>query len=263
MTKQPREGEPCPCSSRSRAGLPDSALRQWQGAYPGNMAGMKGAGFARTSATRAPSPEKSSAGLSSFSLRVLSKWDRSRLVGSLASSTSSGGKDKETRYCWSWWRGTRTGAHTSCCWGEGFGERAHPEPAAPLRTRHPPALAHRSLSVLQMLLEAWPGLLGPWLPGEASRATAWLRGGAGGGGPWCLPRGRRGPVLAGNAKDVPGRGSRALGSAGLGHAAAAAHGAPACPAAPPGSCSSLQLWVLSALPLSLSTTQKSHVELQT
>lgn len=48
----------------------------------------------------ASSPETSSAGFSSFSLRVFSKWDRSRLVGSLASSTSSGGENKEPCYCW-------------------------------------------------------------------------------------------------------------------------------------------------------------------
>lgn len=76
-----------------------------------------------------PSPEKSSAGLSSFSLRVFSKWDRSRLVGSLASSTSSGGKRQGDLLLPE--GGTHTGAHTSYCQREGTGEHAHPQPTDP------------------------------------------------------------------------------------------------------------------------------------
>lgn len=93
------------------------------------MGWTEGAGHAWLGAAQSPSPEKSSAGLSSFSLRVFSKWDRSRLVGSLVSSTSSGGKRQGDLLLLE--EGIHTGAHTSYCWGEGTGERTHLEPTDP------------------------------------------------------------------------------------------------------------------------------------
>lgn len=78
--------------------------------------------------TWVPSPEKSSAGLSSFSLRVFSKWDRSRLVGSLASSTSSGGKEKGDLLWWGLTAGDNVGAHTSCAGERPMGSTHIPSP---------------------------------------------------------------------------------------------------------------------------------------
>lgn len=73
-------------------------------------------------------------------------------------------------------------------------------------------------------------------------------------------RERRGPAPMGNAKDVPGRGSRVLGSAGW----ELRHLLPTGPLPNPllpDSCSSPRLWALCSASL-LSAPQKSHVELE-
>lgn len=163
----------------------------------------------------APSPETSSAGFSSFSLRVFSKWDRSRLVGSLASSTSSGGESKESCYCW---RGkpTQELSHKRLPGREReHGERTHPEPAGAPCPRQP--LSPLACHVLSL---------------EAARAVAAGESVMGN----CLAP-RRGWLLVGNAKDVPGRGSRGWDAVRAHVAAAARRG----PGASPGSCGSAGL----------------------
>lgn len=147
-----------------------------------------------------PSPEKSSAGLSSFSLRVFSKWDRSRLVGSLASSTSSGGKRQGDLLLPE--GGTHTGAHTSYCQQEGTGKHAHPQP-----------MDLPGASAATVAFGTPQGFSFAKAPGdlvEAARAAA-ARGSIMGNllGSEEGPVGEACRVSPGNAKDVPGRGSRA------------------------------------------------------
>lgn len=152
-----------------------------------------------------PSPEKSSAGLSSFSLRVLSKWDRSRLVGSLASSTSSGEKKQGDLLPLE--PGTPRASSHKLLLGRGHGG-AHPPPSPRARRaprQLPLPLAHRAVSLLQRLLEAWQRL-----PGECRGNCLAPRGG------WqgrhaVPPRGERGLAARGECegrawKGVPARG---------------------------------------------------------